>query len=278
MFTHQCLLLAEDPLYLLRTSPCFCSTIMDSLDSVQCHLLESICNVHLSDNAWLQASLPVKSGGLSIRSFATLAPSAFLASAAGSSDLPKAILPPSMVNSKCPVFDVATSLWMQGHATDPLAGSQRAWDTPHISAAVSHLMENADPVSRSRLLSSQQRESGAWLQAPPISALGLKMDNESIRVAVGLRLSAPLCSPHCCAQCHQHIDSSGTHGLHCRKSLGRHPRHASLNELVKRALATIEVPSVLEPVGLCRSDGKRPDGMHVHHPMEERKGTSACGM
>ena len=66
---------------------------MDSLDSVQRHLLESICNVHLSDNAWLQASLPVKSGGLGIRSFAMLAPSAFLASAAGSSDLTKAILP-----------------------------------------------------------------------------------------------------------------------------------------------------------------------------------------
>ena len=32
---------------------------------------------------------------------------------------------------------------------------------------------------------------------------------------------------------------------------------------MKRALATIEVPSVLEPVGLCRSDGKRPDGMSI---------------
>ena len=80
---------------------------------------------------------------------------------------------------------------------------------------------------------------------------------------MGLRLGAPLCSPHCCAQYHQHVDSSRTHRLHCRKSLGRHPRHASLNELVKRALATIEVPSVLKPVGLCCSDGKRPDGMSI---------------
>ena len=146
-----------------------------------------------------------------------------LCHAAGSSDLTKAILPQSMVNSKCPFFDAAMSSWIQGHARDPpsgsLAGSQRAWDTPHISAAVSHLMENADSVSRSRLLSSQQKESGAWLQALPISALGMRMDNESIRVAVGLRLGAPLCSPHCCAQCRQHVDYSGRHGLHCRKSL-----------------------------------------------------------
>ena len=99
LFSHDALYLLTNAfslpkiLYLLRTSPCFCSAIMDSLDSVQRHLLESICYVHLSDNAWLQASLPVKSGGLGIRSFATLAPSAFLASAAGSSDLTKAILP-----------------------------------------------------------------------------------------------------------------------------------------------------------------------------------------
>ena len=135
---------------------------------MQRHLLESICNVHLSDNAWFQASLQVKPGGLGIRSFSMLAPSAFLASAAGSSDLTKAILPTSMINSKCPFFDAAMSSWMQGHTTDPpsgsLAGSQRAWDTPYISAAVSHHMDNADPVSRSRLLSSQQKESGAWLQ------------------------------------------------------------------------------------------------------------------
>ena len=32
---------------------------------------------------------------------------------------------------------------------------------------------------------------------------------------------------------------------------------------MKRALATIEVPSVLEPVGLCHSDGKGPDGMSI---------------
>ena len=79
---------------------------------------------------------------------------------------------------------------------------------------------------------------------------------------MGLHLGVPLCSPHC-VQCRQHVDSSGTHGLHCRKSLGRPPHHASLNELVKRALTTIEVPSIVEPVGLCRSDRKQPDGMSI---------------
>ena len=72
-----------------------------------------------------------------------------------------------------------------------------------------------------------------------------------------------LCIPHPCTQCGVHVDSSGIHGLSCRKSDGRHPHHAALNDIVKRALAAADIPSMLEPVGLCRSDGKRADGVTV---------------
>ena len=60
------------------------------------------------------------------------------------------------------------------------------------------------------------------------------------------------------------MDSSGTHGLSCRKSADRHPRYAALNDIVKRALAAADIPSMLEPVGLCQSDGKRADGVTVN--------------
>ena len=69
-------------LYVLRTAPCFDSPILPELDSLQKSLLEDICNVHLSDEAWAQASLPVRAGGLGIRRFTKLATPAFLASAA----------------------------------------------------------------------------------------------------------------------------------------------------------------------------------------------------
>ena len=42
---------------------------------------------------------------------------------------------------------------------------------------------------------------------------------------------------------------------------GRLPRHAAMNDIICRALISAEVPSRLEPPGLCRSDGKRPDGI-----------------
>ena len=44
-----------------------------------------------------------------------------------------------------------------------------------------------------------------------------------------------------------------------QESQGRHSCHAVINYLIKRALASAQVPSHLEPSGILRVDGKRPD-------------------
>ena len=53
--------------------------------------------------------------------------------------------------------------------------------------------------------------------------LGLRMEDETIRVAVGLRLGIPLCRPHKCSHCGATVDDLATHGLSCRWSEGRAP-------------------------------------------------------
>ncbi|KAI8420457.1 hypothetical protein MSG28_008945 [Choristoneura fumiferana] len=53
----------------------------------------------------------------------------------------------------------------------------------------------------------------------------------------------------------------GHHGLACTKSAGRLSCHACLTDIFRRALASINVPSTFEPVGLARDDSKRPVGM-----------------
>ena len=127
-----------------------------------------------------------------------------------------------------------------------------------------NLLENApDARSQARLLAASTREAGAWLNALPISSLGLRMDDDTIRVAIGLRLGSSLCRPHVCAHCGAEVDSLATHCLSCRWSEGRHHRHAALNDILHRALTSAHVPSRLEPSGLCCSDGKRPDGITV---------------
>ena len=84
--------------------------------------------------------------------------------------------------------------------------------------------------------------------------------DEAVRVTVGLCLGAKLCEPYQCP-CGAKVDPDGTHGLACRRSAGRTSRHHALNGLVYRALGRANVSAVKEPVGLLRSNGKRPDGL-----------------
>jgi hypothetical protein len=59
--------------------------------------------------------------------------------------------------------------------------------------------------------------------------------------------------------CNGKVDEIGIHGLSCSKSSGRFSRH--INSIINRSLTSIHVNSTLEPNGLSRDDGKRPDGM-----------------
>ena len=108
-----------------------------------------------------------------------------------------------------------------------------------------------------------------------VSPLGLRMDDTTVRVAVGLRLGSPLCRPHTCHHCGAEVDHLATHGLSCRWSEGRHFRLSALNDIVHRALSSAKVPSRLEPAGIYRSDGKRPDGITVV-PWERKTAGLGC--
>ena len=106
-------------------------------------------------------------------------------------------------------------------------------------------------------------DSGAWLNAFPISALGLRLDDNEVQIAIILCLGLPVCSPHMCIGCGAAVDERGLHSLSCHFSKGRHSRHAALNDLVKRSLDSAKIPSHMEPTGLYRTDGKKPNGATV---------------
>ena len=133
---------------------------------------------------------------------------------------------------------------------------QQAWDEPCCRKAAGELLERAsDDYTRARLLANQQETSGASLEALPITSVGLRMADDVIRVAVGVRLGVNLCHPHVCVCGHQ-VDARGTHGLACQRSAGRHPRHGLLNDVIWRALQRAKIPAAKEPTGLTRTDGK----------------------
>src|SRR5918995_2564095 len=86
------------------------------------------------------------------------------------------------------------------------------------------------------------------------------MDDEAVRMAVGLRLGTRTCEPHACP-CGAMVTADGSHGLSCGHGPGRITRHAVLNDLISRSLTRAGVPNIKEPSGLSRTDGKRPDGL-----------------
>ena len=89
------------------------------------------------------------------------------------------------------------------------------------------------------------------------------MYDEVMHVAMGLRLGASLCHPHECHLCGARVDYRGSHGLLYQRSLGRHPHHMAINDLIKGSLATAKIAAHLEAAGICRADVKRPDGTTV---------------
>ncbi|KAI5639757.1 hypothetical protein NE865_07834 [Phthorimaea operculella] len=247
----------------MRTSPTWLfPNEVKMLDDSLKLILSDVLNVDLSEGQWLQASLPVRHGGLGIRRMADVGVPAFLASSYGVIKLVTSILN-NQGGSLITFTGEALTAWAQScpntaHPDNPTV--QRLWDEPVCKAAFASLMEAASGVDVARLKAASCPESGAWLQALPSPQLGTLLDNDSLRIAAALRLGCRVCEAHSC-RCGASVDSAGHHGLSCVKCAGRFPRHHALNEIIRRALVSANVPCALEPPGLCRTDGKRPDGL-----------------
>ena len=108
--------------------------------------------------------------------------------------------------------------------------------------------------------SSHSSPHGDWLFALPVSSCGLKLDDEAVRVAVGMRLGMKICAPHLC-RCGAQVDACGAHSLLCKQAPGREARHHVLKDVVARAFASVGFSVSKKPAGLSRADGKCPDGM-----------------
>ena len=140
---------------------------------------------------------------------------------------------------------------------------QKNWEKPGIEETKSSLLSKCtNDRDRARLLASQTVYSGGWLNALPISSCGLRIGNNVVRAAVAFRIGNRLCEPHPC-RCGSLVDAFGTHGLSCNKSaaVGRQFRHYLLNDIIWRSLSRANIPSTKEPLGLYRTDAKRPDGV-----------------
>ena len=212
--------------------------------------------------------LPVRWGGLGIRTIGSVGLPAFLSSCYSVSSILPSLLPSI---SSSPSLE-----WHNMHLVSTLQiwasrvgdsvpvpssrGSQRIWDDILSKVSLSELAEGETMVSHARILASTSEHAGDWLHALPSAPLGLRLSDEELRISVGLRLGIPLVVEHTC-RCGTTVLADGHHGLSCVRSSGRSSRHRAVNYLIAQAFRSIDIPVILEPPGLARGDGKRPDGL-----------------
>ena len=194
-----------------------------------------------------------------------LASSAFLASTAATLPLQNAILSEPIQAAEDPAVSSATTTWTSlTQSSVPVEATrqiQKAWDTPGAATVYQKILADDTNTATdiARLKAAATLHAVDWLHAPPITAVELRLSDEGIRIAVGFRLGSRTCQPHSCL-CGLMVDAQGLHGLSCRKSAPRQIRHAQMNDIIWRSVKKAQYPAVKEPVGLSRSDGKRPDG------------------
>lgn len=167
-----------------------------------------------------------------------------------------------------PYAQGALDLWTQKYAPEfPPEGLwriQRILDKPAVTTLFAELQAQSanEPSSIARLKAVCTNESGLWLRALPVAALGTLLDGSTLHLAVGQRIGVPVCASHTCV-CGAHADSLGHHALSCTKSAGRHhdTRHDNLNGIIVDGFRSGDMETERKPEGPSDIDGRRPDGL-----------------
>ena len=247
-------------LYFLRTSTLFNHpALLQRYDKTVRDGLSKACNINFDHISSTQLALPAEMCSLGVSSASILALPDFLASAFGASDFLTTIFSETFVDVS---FTKALEKWssLMNEQESPLDGTQRNWTQPVFVRTAQELISRMDD-KRSKVFNAHQGKFGSqWPNVVPCKNLGLKFHDQQLRISIGSRLGANIFVAHTC-HCGKRVERYGLHGLSCTKSAGRFSHHATLNSLIKQTLGSLDLPSMLEPRGLYRTDGKRPDGV-----------------
>jgi len=90
---------------------------------------------------------------------------------------------------------------------------------------------------RASFIAASTQHGEDWLFALFIVSCGLKLDDEAMKVAVGLMLGLDLCEPHQC-RCGSVVDARGLYSFVRKRAPDRSTMHHALNDLVTHSFAT----------------------------------------
>ncbi|CAG9131828.1 unnamed protein product [Plutella xylostella] len=236
--------------YSLRTAPVWLHREESKqYDEVLKDLLEAIVNISMSNEQVVSSGASCEVWWAGFKALGGHSTAAFLASSCGVLRLVTRILHVNGDEFSIPHAAEALELWqsMCPESAVPVQPErQRDWDEEQCRLQLNMLMLRKAGAELARLRAVSQPESGLWPACLPSPQLGTLLDNDSLRVAVALRLGCTVVEPHVCV---------------CGARCGQVLTHHAINDIVRRALVSADVPAVLEPPGLSRADGKRPDGL-----------------
>ena len=189
--------------FFLRGAPCHkIPEVLDRYDQVLRASLEKILNIKMvQEDSWTQSTLPVARGGLGIRSIKDIALPAFISSAYGTTGATRRLLPEYItLPDYQELVEAEEEWWTRVGSNDDLQilnkAMQSEWDKPLAESIYQGLLEKQTaPVEKARLIAVASEHSSDWMNALPIKGSELKLDDTSLRIAVGLRLGLKVVAP-----------------------------------------------------------------------------------
>ena len=218
--------------------------------------LGGITRTSVPDAAWLQATLPVRLGGLGLRETSTVHPAAFLGCCSAARDLVGFLMsstthssisveaaPSTAAPLRFPGEDTAREAFLSHLSTPPdldlTSSRQGRLQAALDEAAHCKLRSAACLRDLARLTATSAHHAGAWLRALPAPALGLAMLPHEHVLALRLWLGItifPLPPAALRCICGVQLDPFGDHLLGCGHGVLRIQRHDALRDIVYHAL------------------------------------------
>ena len=163
-------------------------------------------------------------------------------------------------------YESALAAWATLTNNDPPTDSTSSTHSC-IASIYAAKMERIHSAMRSqtevaRLLAFCTSDSAVLFQDLPCFQEGTRLANSTLTITVGVRLSLPVAVSGLCA-CGAELDMIGEHALVCRNGAVKRARHTEVNARIRQALQEASFPSVLEPPGMTRTNGKQTDGATI---------------
>ena len=168
--------------HLLRSSPVYKNQAdLRNIDEMIRATLTDVSNVDFIGRAWTQATLPMKHGGLGVRSVESLALPCYIASLTSATPLIASVIPtiiddsttPSALKPALDCFRARTGITTLPDSS--VAHQQRIWDDAASIVIRDQLFSGMDQVQRARLSAACQPHTAACLQAVPVPSFGLHL-------------------------------------------------------------------------------------------------------